>query len=177
MNASLDFFRNLGAIDFAGYPFDVFLYGVVRQLGESQPSVKHAALAFTAKCNSRAESSSTHFGDKPSEKQANDFALRQTSKSIPRLLQEQPTTLVAGRRAQREVVMAVCGILALLASIVGDLETSKMHLACGQRAMQEWRQQHANFDGSSIAPTLSAVLSAANCKVQSFEPDLVPARR
>ena len=44
----LDFFRNVGAAEFVGYPTNNFLYRVVRQIGESQPSVKHAAMALIA---------------------------------------------------------------------------------------------------------------------------------
>ena len=156
----LDFFRNMGAIDVASKPVHDFLYGVVSQLGESQPSVKHAAMAMTAKCHSRAK---CYFGD-AFEKQASDFALRQTSKSITHLLQQSTPQDIVGRRAHREVVMSVCCILAVLANAVGDLETSKMHLMHGQRAMQEW--QDVGFDGSSIAPTLSVLLADMTWKLQ-----------
>ena len=53
----------------------------------------------------------------------------------------------------------------MLSYILGDNETCKMRLKYGQRAMREW-QDHADFGGSSIAPTLSALLADASCKLQ-----------
>ena len=60
--------------------------------------------------------------------------------------------------------MTMCGILVILARAQDDLETVKMHLNYGQRAMREW--QDTDFDGSSIVPTLSALLADLNCKMQ-----------
>ena len=152
----LDFFRNIGAVDFVGYPTNHFLYRVVRQIGESQPSVKNAAMALTSIGHSRAR---PYFG---ASGKLNDFVLRQTSKAITHLLQQ--STPPINRRAHREVVMTMSGVLASLARYQNDVETMKMHLAYGQWAMQEWRE--ADFDGSSIAPTLSALLADLNCKMQ-----------
>ena len=156
----LDFFRNIGPIDFVGYPGNNFLYRVVRQIGESQPSVKHAAMALTSLGHSRAR---LYFGAGSAKQK--DFVLRQTSKAITHLLQQ--STMPKGlsnRRAHREVMMTMCGVLSSLARYQNDAETMKMHLKYGQRAMQEWRE--ADFDGSSIAPTLSAMLADLNWKLQ-----------
>ena len=60
--------------------------------------------------------------------------------------------------------MVMCGILALLARGQHDHETMKIYLMYGQRAVREW--QGADFDGSSIAPTLTALLADLNCKMQ-----------
>ena len=155
----LDFFRNVGALDFVGYPLDIFLYGVVRQLGESQPSVKHAAIALTSIAHSRAQ---FYFGN--AREKLTDFVLRQTNKSIMHLLQQPTPRNLLERRAHREVIMTMCGILALLARDQNELETMRMHLMHGQHAMREW--QDADFDRSSIAPTLSATLADLNCKTQ-----------
>ena len=155
----LDFFRNVGALDYAAYPADIFLYRVVRQIGESQPSVKHAAIALTSIGHSRLGS---HFGDGSGKQKY--FMLRQTNKAITHLLQHPTPKDILGRRAHREVVMTVCGILSILARGQNDLETMKMHLMYGQRAMQEW--QEGDFDKSSIAPTLSALLADMNWRLQ-----------
>ena len=155
----LDFFRNVGAYDYAGYPVNNFILGVVRQVGESQPSVKHAAMALTSIGHSRA---ARYFGA-GSEKQK-DFVLRQTSKAITQLLQQPTPKDVLDVRAHREVVMTMCGILTLLADAQNDFETKKMHLMYGQRAMREW--EDASCDGSSIAPTLSAMLADLNWRLQ-----------
>ena len=156
----LDFCRHVGALDFVGYPTNNFLYGVVRQVSESQPSVKHAAIALTSIGHSRAR---LYFGA-GSEKE-NDFVLRQTSKAITHLLQQStmPKDL-SNRRAHREVIMTMCGVLTSLARAQSEHETMKMHLMYGQRAMREW--QTTDFDGSSIAPTLSALLADLDCKMQ-----------
>ena len=156
----LDFFRNIGAFDYVAYPTNNFLYGVVLQVGESQPSVKHAAMALTSTGHSRA---GHYFGLARSEK-LNDFVLRQTSKAIAFLLQQTGPKDLLSRRTHREVVMTMCGILALIAQCQNELGTYKMHLAYGLRAMQEW--QDAGFDGSSIAPTLSTLLSLQNYSLQ-----------
>ena len=155
----LDVFRHVGASRFASYPVDDFIYGVVRQVGESQPSVKHAAMAFTVLGHPYAE---RHFGE--GREKLNRFVLRQTSKSITHLLQQPTPKDPFGKRAHREVVMTMCGLLTLVAVIDNDVATLKMHLNHGQRAMREW--QEANFDGSSIAPTLSAILVDLNWRLQ-----------
>ena len=155
----LDFFRNVGAYDYAGYPVNNFIHGVVRQVGESQPSVKHAAMALTSISHTRA---GYYFGV-GSEKQK-DFVLRQCSKAITHLLQQPKPKDLLSRRAHREVVMTMCGVLAQLARNHDDHETMKMHLMYGQRAMREW--QDIDFDGSSIAPILSAVLADLNWRLQ-----------
>ena len=122
----LDFFRKVGAYDYVGYPMDKFLYGVVRQIGESQPSVKHSAMALTSIAHSRAE---CYFGS-GSEK-LNDFVLRQTSKAITYLLQQPTPKDLLNRSAHREVAMTMCGILGPLAGLQNDRETMKMHLKYG----------------------------------------------
>ena len=155
----LDFFRNIGAYDYVGYPINAFIHGVVRQIGESQPSVKHAAMALTSIGHSGAEGC---FGAESAK--LNYFVLRQTSKAITHLLQQPTPKDPLNRRTHREVVMTMCGVLALLARSQNDLETMKMHLDHGQRAMREW--QEADFDGSSIAPTLSALLVGENWRLQ-----------
>ena len=155
----LDFFRNIGAYDYAGYPTNNFIHGLVRQVGESQPSVKHAAMALTSISHSRAR---RYFGA-GSEKQK-DFVLRQTSKAITHLLQQPTPKDTLNGRTHREVVMTMCGILALLAEGQNDLERKEMHLTYGQRAMREW--QDTDFDGSLIAPTLSSVLADENWRLQ-----------
>ena len=156
----LGFFRNVGAFDFASYPYNIFLSEVVGQLGESQPSVKHAALALTALGHTRAR---CYFGE-GNQNQLNDFVLRQTGKSLTHLLrQPAPKDLLNGR-AQREVTMTMCGILALLADLQSDFDAQRMHLMYGQRAMQEW--QDTDFDGGSIAPTLAALFATENRSVQ-----------
>ena len=155
----LNFFRNVGAFDYVAYPVDGFIHGVVRQVGESQPSVKHAAMALTSISHSHA---GYYFGN--SSTKLNDFVLRQTSKSIRHLLQQPAPKDLLNRRAHREVVMIVCGILALLAKSQNDLETTRIHLKYGQRAMREW--QDAGFGKSSIAPTVSALLADLNLKMK-----------
>ena len=155
----LDFFRNIGAIDFAGYPVNNFLYRVVRQIGESQPSVKHAAMALTSIGHSRGR---RYFGSGSAKQR--DFVLRQSSKAITNLLQQPMPKDLINRRAHREVVMTMCGVLACLARYQNEHKTMKMHLMYGQRAMREW--QAADFDGSSIAPILSAVLADLNWRLQ-----------
>ena len=158
----LDFFRNVGAYNFATYPTSTFLDVVVRQIGESHPSVKHAAMALTVKGHTRA---ALYFGDENGNQLNDAFVLKQTTKSIVHLLQQPQPKDRLGRRAHREVVMTLCGVLTLLANSQDDFETFKMHLMYGQRAMQEWHDAD-NFDGSSIAPILSALLAHENCKLQ-----------
>ena len=155
----LDFFRNVGALDFASYPYDNFLYRVVRQLGESQPSVKHAVMALTAKGH---EDASCYFGN--AQGKLDDFVLRQTTKSIMYLLQQPTSKDTAGIRVQREVILATCAIFILLANCEDDLERFKLHLMHGQRAMQEW--EGADFENSLVGPTLSEVLFHLDYKLQ-----------
>ena len=155
----LDFFRNVGAFDFAGYPIGNFLNVLVRQIGESQPSVKHASIALTSMGHTRAQA---YFDD--GRGKLKDFALRQTRTSISHLPQQPTSEDLLSRRAHREVVMTMRCILALLAQTQNELETYKMHLAYGLRAMQEW--QDADFDGSSIAPMLSVLLADLNWRLQ-----------
>ena len=155
----LDFFRNVGAADFVSYPVDDFLHGVVRQVGESQPSIKHAAIALTSIAHSRAR---LYFG--AGSEKLNDFVLKQTSKAITHLLQRPAPRDLINKRAHREVVMSMCGILAYLARYQNDLQIMKMHLKHGQKTMREW--QDADFDGSSIAPILSAMLADQNWRLE-----------
>ena len=157
----LDVLRKLGCSNFSGPPFDS-MEAIVRQLGESQPSVKHAAMALTGTGTSFAEA---YFDDgRGNTKKLNHFVLRQTSKSLTSLLRQPTPEGLSNGRAHREVVMTMCVVLALLANFQQDLATCKMHLMYGRRAMQEWRDM--DFDGSSIAPILSAVLAHLDCTLQ-----------
>ena len=148
----LDFFRNVGSLNFAGYPADKFLDVIVRQVSDSEPSVKHAAMALTAKGHTCATG---FFGDGSAK--LNKFALKQTCKSIMCLMQQPTPKGILSRRAHWEVVMIMCGILTFLAINSNDIAALKMHLDYGQRAMQEWHD--ADFDSSSFGPTLSSVLA------------------
>ena len=157
----LDFFRKIGPIDFAGHPYNHFLNVIVRQISESQPSVKHGAFALTAICHTRAK---LYFGGSGCERQKN-FVLRQTSKSITHLLQRPTTDPLSDISSHREVVMTMCGVLAILSQQQGDLAAWKMHLEHGLRTMREWQEQ-ADFDGSSIAPILSVILTDQACRLR-----------
>ena len=158
----LDFLRKKGTTDFAGPPFDKFLNVTMRQLGESQPSVKHSAMALTVASHSSAW---CYFGDgQERTEKMDDFVMRQTSKSLTHLLRQHTPEDPSIKRAHREVTMTVCAVLASLAHYQQDLATFKLHLMYGQRAMQEW--QDVDFDSSSIAPTLFNVLAHLDCKLQ-----------
>ena len=164
----LDFIRTVGTLAFASSPFDDFLNVIMRQIGESQPAVKHGAMALTVASRT---CDWCYFGH-GFEKMTNmgDFVLRQTSKSLTHLL-EQPTPDegLSSRRAHREAVMTMCGILALLANVQDDYATAKLHLMFGRRAMREW--QDTDFDRSSIGPTLSAILAHVEYKMEiGFNP-------
>ena len=147
----LDFFRTEGALDAYGPPYDILFLRVVRQLGTWQPTVKHAALALTARGNTFSRFYWDRFGGSKVERR-DDFVLRQTNKSITHLLRQPVPEGLTGRRAHRELVMTTCLVLAFLAYCHNDFATLQMHVTYGQRAMLEW--EDANFDNSSIGRAL-----------------------
>ena len=159
----LDLLRNVGVFDNASVgPCGYFADVLARQLGESQPSIKHAALALTAN-HSRAEGYWNRCGD-AGEKSLKIFSLTQTGKSLTALLQQPVPKDLTGRRSHREVIMTTCGLLACVHLSIDDHAAFEAHMVYGQRAMDEW--QDADFDGSSIGPTLSTVLARLSIPLQ-----------
>ena len=158
----LDLCRSSGIVYFASYPGDDLLNGYVRQIAESQPAIKHAAIAGTVLGNPY---SKLYFGSgNEKAKKVNEFVMRQTSKAIRYLLQKPTPKDPLDKRAHREVVMTMCGVLAQMSMGLDQLDTYRMHVEHGQRAMQEWEDE--DFNHSSIAPTLSIFLAQENCLVQ-----------
>ena len=147
----LDFFHTEGAFNGYGPPYDILFAGIALQISTWNPAVKHAAIALTASGNARSYSYWDRFGDRGRAKL--NFALKQISKSIMHLLQQQaaPEDLTS-RHVHREVVLITCFFFIWVANCLEDLVTAKMHFTYVQRALGEWNQ--VDFDGSSIGREL-----------------------
>ncbi|KAJ5159274.1 Protein of unknown function DUF3468 [Penicillium coprophilum] len=132
----LDFYRNVTAKRYSRYFQNTFWDGLVLQICEQHPAVRHAAIAIGAHyfqleqvqgdCKQNQESFLTLYHSTK--------AITYLRESLAReiILQDSPSSI------HKQVVLVTCVILTILSLFQGDLSTSRHHLVSGYRLFKEW---------------------------------------
>ena len=130
----LHFFHNATARLCGAYFHDEFWHGLIHQLSEEQPAVRHAVIAMSAR--------QTQF-ERAQLRQATEseqqlLSLKQCNKAIAslrRVLAKEPPGV-----ARNQVVLATCAVLVYLALFEDDPKIADYHFHSGYRLLQEWQK-------------------------------------
>ena len=167
----LDFFWKAASFCSAPYFFDPFWCTIVHPMSAMQPAVKHAAIALGA---SYLRCQYYCVGNEKAGKME-PFILKQSSMSLSYLLEQQatPGRSVTSDCARREVALATCTIMAMLAFFCNDAAAAGKHAHHGLEIIKEWK--NSGFDSSGpVGPALHESLAHLLLKYQTFsDPALV----
>jgi hypothetical protein len=132
----LDFYRTCTAVRCSQYFQNSFWDGLVLQICEQHPAVRHAAIAIGAYHHQleRVQPS-------PAEKGENLLALHHSTQAITCLRESLARELLLREKSSqthKHVVLVTCVILTTLAMFQGNLAASRYHLVSGYKLFKEW---------------------------------------
>ncbi|KAJ5512625.1 hypothetical protein N7463_002177 [Penicillium fimorum] len=132
----LDFYRKRTAVRCSQYFQNSFWDGLVLQICEQHPAVRHAAIAISAHHYQREQVQQSHDQNRDSL-----LALHHSTQAITCLRESLARELLSrdkSSRTHKQVVLVACVILTTLALFQGDLSASRYHLVSGYRLFKEW---------------------------------------
>ncbi|KAH8703194.1 hypothetical protein BGW36DRAFT_287062 [Talaromyces proteolyticus] len=147
----LNLFRNYTARHCGGYFHDEFWHGLVHQLSEEQPAVRHAVIAMSARHIQFERVQLKHAIDAGQAY----LSLQQCNKSIACLRQYLSKAPPGSSRNQ--VVLTTCVVLVCLALFEEDTNIADYHFQSGYRLLQEWQKE--NFSVGSSGPAFIQTFS------------------
>ncbi|CAG8904516.1 unnamed protein product [Penicillium egyptiacum] len=135
----LDFYHNRTAVRFSHYFQNSFWYGLIFQLCENYPAVRHATIVISAWHTQLERISTSHIEDRDPV-----LALHHSTKAMACLresLAREILTPHSSNRTHKQVVLVTCLIFTLLALFQGDLYSARYHLTSGYKLLKEWDVQ------------------------------------
>jgi hypothetical protein len=147
----LHFFHNATARLCGAYFHDEFWHGLIHQLSEEQPAVRHAVIAMSARQREFERAQIRQATE--SEQQL--LSLKQCNKairSLRKVLAKEPPGV-----ARNQVVLTTCAVLVYLALFEDDPKIADCHFHSGYRLLREWQKD--DFGGSSSGPVLMRTFS------------------
>lgn len=145
----LDFYRKRTAVRCSQYFQNSFWDGLVLQICEQHPAVRHAAIAISAYHHQLERVQPSH-----AENRENLMALHHSTQAITCLRESLARELLRrdeSSRTHKHVVLVACIILTTLAMFQGDLSASRYHLISGYKLFKEWDiQKDEGFAGMAL---------------------------
>jgi hypothetical protein len=131
----LDFYHSRTAVRFSQYFQNSFWQGLLFQMCESHPAVRHASIAMGACISSLNEFQQALKDRDPS------LTLRHSTKAIAcfrESLALGDLTPYSSSRTDKQVVLVTCLTFTLLSLFQGDLYSAHRHLIFGHKLFKEW---------------------------------------
>lgn len=146
----LDFYHSRTAVRFSNYFQNSFWQGLLLQMCESQPAVRHASIAMGS-WHVRLERIPTRFQE---DRGGSSVTLRHSTKAIACLresLADNSSSVSSSISscAHKQVVLVTCLTFTLLALFQGDLDSARRHLTFGYKLFKEWEDQRDNSNSST----------------------------
>ena len=132
----LDFYRKRTAVRCSEYFQNSFWVGLVLQICEQHPAVRHAAIAISAHHYQFEQVQMSQKEDRESI-----LALHHSTQAITCLRESLARELLVrekSTRTHKQVVLVTCVILTMFALFHGDLSASRYHLVSGYKLFKEW---------------------------------------
>ncbi|KAK9847502.1 Fungal transcriptional regulatory protein [Penicillium brevicompactum] len=131
----LDFYHNRTAVRFSQYFQNSFWQGLLFQMCENHPAIRHASIAMSAW--------HTQMEPVPFKKDRGpSLALQHSTKAIAclreSLAREDPCN---SNRTHQQVVLVTCLTFTLLTIFQGDLYSARRHLVSGYKLLKVWDDQ------------------------------------
>ncbi|KAJ5479061.1 hypothetical protein N7530_004570 [Penicillium desertorum] len=130
----LDFYHNRTAVRFSHYFQNSFWHGLVFQMCENYPAVRHAMIAISAWHTQLERIPKSHKEDRDPR-----LTLHHSAKAIACLRESLSSHGLT--RTHRQVVLVTCLIFTVLALFQGDLYSARTHLTSGYKLFKEWDVQ------------------------------------
>ncbi|KAJ5040795.1 hypothetical protein NUH16_011087 [Penicillium rubens] len=135
----LDFYHNRTAVRFSHYFQNSFWHGLVFQMCENYPAVRHAMIAISAWHTQLERIPTSHKEDRDPR-----LTLHHSAKAIACLRESLAREILSSHgltRTHRQVVLVTCLIFTVLALFQGDLYSARTHLTSGYKLFKEWDVQ------------------------------------
>ncbi|CAG8148581.1 unnamed protein product [Penicillium olsonii] len=132
----LDFYHNCIAVRLSHYFKNIYWSGLIYQMCQIDPAIRHAAMAMSAW-----HTQSWRISKSGKDQRDGSLSLYHSSRAIACLrhsLSRELSFSQSSTNAHKQVVLVACLMFIVLALFQGDIDSARCHLASGYKLFKEW---------------------------------------